>query len=90
MAKKELTMAAEKRVPKAAKKGASRKSSDLLELGTRVKIRHSSGMLGRIVELRGPLGPDGAHIYLVRVWRKPKPRYIELRGDQLLPVAVEK
>ena len=32
------------------------------KLGDRVKIRHYRGNPGRIVELRGPLGPGGAHI----------------------------
>ena len=48
-----------------------------------MKIRHSGGMKGRIVEWRGPLGPGGAQIYRIRVQRKPKPVYIEVREDQL-------
>jgi hypothetical protein len=58
----------------------------LLKLGDRVKIRLSGGLSGRIVELRGPLGPGGAQIYRVLVRRKPEPKYIELREDQLKPV----
>ena len=54
-----------------------------LTLGDRVTIRNSAGMKGRIVELRGPLGPGGAHIYRVQVRRKPTPAYIEVREDQL-------
>jgi hypothetical protein len=54
-----------------------------LVLGDRVKIRHSAGMKGRIVELRGPLGPGGAQIYRVQVRKKPRATYIEVRGDQL-------
>ena len=54
-----------------------------LKLGDRVKIRLSGGLRGRIVELRGPLGPGGVQIYRVRVRRKPEPKYIELREDQL-------
>ena len=38
---------------------------------------------GRIVERRGPLGPGGAQIYSVLVRRKPEPKYIELRENQL-------
>jgi hypothetical protein len=53
------------------------------KLGDLVKIRHSAFKRARIVELRGPLGPGGAQIYRVRVGRKPKPIYIELREDQL-------
>jgi hypothetical protein len=55
----------------------------LLDLGDRVKIRHSGGLRGRIVELRGPLEPGGVQIYRVRVRREPEPSYIELREDQL-------
>ncbi len=54
-----------------------------LTLGDRVTIRNSAGMKGRIVELRGPLGPGGVHIYRVQVRRKPTPAYIEVREDQL-------
>jgi hypothetical protein len=39
--------------------------------------------VGRIVERRGPLGPGGAQIYGVLVRRKPEPKYIELRENQL-------
>ena len=58
----------------------------LLKLGDRVKIRLSGGLSGRIVELRGPLGPGGTQIYRVLVRRKPEPKYIELREDQLMLV----
>ena len=58
-------------------------------LGDRVKIRLSGGLSGRIVELRGPLGPKGAQIYRVRVRRKPEPKYIELREDQLVLIPTE-
>lgn len=54
-----------------------------LKIGDRVKIRHYAGKVGRIVELRGPLGPGGASIYRVLVQRKPSVAYIELQGDQL-------
>jgi len=59
------------------------KPAVLFNLGDRVKIRLSGGMRGRVVELRGPLGPGGVQIYRVLVRRKPKPTYIELREDQL-------
>jgi hypothetical protein len=52
-------------------------------LGDRVKIRHSLGRKGRIVELRGPLGPGGAQVYRVLIQRKPK-KYIEVLEDQLV------
>src|SRR5262245_4701462 len=64
-------------------KARAPKDGPEFQLGDRVKIRHSGGLLGRIVELPGPLGPHGMQIYRVRVRRKPKPAYIELRGDQL-------
>jgi hypothetical protein len=58
-------------------------SPPLLKLGDRVRIRDAAGLRGRVVELRGPLGPGGVQIYRVRVRRGPKPSYIELREDQL-------
>ncbi len=54
-----------------------------LKLGDRVRILRSEGLRGRIVEVRGPLGPGGAEIFRVRVRRKPKPHDIEVRADQL-------
>ncbi len=59
------------------------KPAVLFNFGDRVKIHLSGGIRGRIVELRGPLGPGGVHIYRVLVRRKPEPTYIELREDQL-------
>lgn len=58
-------------------------NSDILSVGTLVNIRHSGYGKSKIVEYRGPLGPHGAHIYRVRVRRKPTPAYIEVREDQL-------
>jgi hypothetical protein len=55
----------------------------LLKIGDRVKIRHIFPWYGRVVELRGPLGPGGAQIYRIMVRRKPTPTYIEVREDQL-------
>ena len=46
-------------------------------------------MRGRIVELRGPLGPGGAQIYRIRLRQKPKPVYIEVREDQLTLIPPE-
>jgi hypothetical protein len=68
-------------------KGAGINSS--LELGDLVKIRHSGWRRGRIVELRGALGPGGSQIYRVIVRRKPTPAYIELREDQLEAIPAE-
>ncbi len=61
---------------------AVRKAAVPFKLGDRVKIRLSS-LRGRIIELRGPLGPGGVEIYRVRVRRKPTPKDIEVREDQL-------
>jgi hypothetical protein len=60
-----------------------------LKLGDLVKIRHSGYEPGRIVELRGPLGPGGVQIYRVRIRGKPRPAYIEVREDQLEPVPAD-
>jgi hypothetical protein len=65
------------------------KTMPLLKLGDRVRILRSSGLCGDIVELRGALGPEGAQIYRVRIRRKPKPAYIELREDQLVLIPAE-
>ena len=56
-----------------------------VKLGDRVMIRYTN-LTGRVVELRGPLGPKGAQVYRVRLSRKPRPAYIEVREDQLEPV----
>jgi hypothetical protein len=61
---------------------AETKPAPRFKYGDRVSIRYSD-MKGPIVELRGPLGPGGAQIYRVRVRRKPRPAYIEVREDQL-------
>jgi len=64
-------------------KSNQNKPAVLFNLGDRVKILHSRGMRGRIVELRGPLGPGGVQVYRVRVRRRAEPTYIELMEDQL-------
>lgn len=60
-----------------------------LNLGDHVRIKHYAGKLGKIVELRGALGPDGASVYRVLVNRKPTPSYIELLDNQLEAVSIE-
>jgi hypothetical protein len=55
----------------------------LPKIGDRVKILHASEVYGRVVELRGPLGPGGAQVYRIMVRKKPKPSYVEVRADQL-------
>ena len=67
----------------------AKKTGVTLKLGDRVKIRHYPDVRGRIVELRGPLGPGGAQVYRVRIWRKPKPTYVELGEDQLLAIPAD-
>ena len=37
----------------------------------------------RIAEDRGALGPRGVRVYRVRIQKKPRPAYIEVREDQL-------
>jgi hypothetical protein len=54
-----------------------------LKAGTVVKILNSGYARAKIAEFRGPLGPGGARIYRVRVQKKPRPMYIEVREDQL-------
>ena len=51
----------------------------------RVKLLHATGlgMVGRVVELRGPLGPKGAQVYRILLQRKPKPAYVEVLEHQL-------
>jgi hypothetical protein len=65
---------------------ATSKAAPLLKLGDRVEVLDYPDLRGKIVELRGPLGPGGAQIYRVRFPRKPKSMYIELREDQLIPI----
>jgi hypothetical protein len=60
-------------------------TAPLFKLWDLVKIRHSE-WIGPIVELRGALGPGGAQIYRVRYRGKPRPAYVEVREDQLIPI----
>lgn len=55
----------------------------VFKLGDRVKIQSGAGHVGRVVELRGPLGPKGMQVYRVLLRKKPKPAYVEVREDQL-------
>jgi hypothetical protein len=57
------------------------------EVGTQVAIRNSGYGPGIIVEFRGPLGPNGARVYRVRVREAPGATYIEVLEDQLTLVA---
>jgi hypothetical protein len=52
------------------------------KLGDLVKIKRSGFDRGRIVELRGALGPKGANVYRLQVGKKPY-RYFEVLEEQL-------
>lgn len=54
-----------------------------LKIGTIVRIRNSDYGRARIVEYRGPLGPNGARVYRIQVRKKPHPAYIEVLEEQL-------
>ena len=64
-------------------------SQALVNIGDFVKILHISDLHGRVVEVRGPLGPGGAPVYHVEVRTKPKPSYVEVRADQLEVVSTK-
>ncbi len=53
-----------------------------LKIGTIVRVQNSGYGRALIVEFRGPLGPNGARVYRIRVRKKP-PVYIEVLEDQL-------
>jgi hypothetical protein len=59
------------------------KDEQRLQVGACVKIPNLGGQIGKIVEFRGGLGPNGEPIYRVLLRRKPRRDYIELRDDQL-------
>jgi hypothetical protein len=68
---------------------AKDKTSQAFKLGDRVEILRSPWR-GRIIELRGALGPGGVDIYRVRISRKKmKPILIEVREDQLKLIPAE-
>jgi hypothetical protein len=55
----------------------------ILKIGDLVKFRSQPTMRGRVVELRGPLGPGGAQVYRLLLRRKPVRAYVEAWEDQL-------
>ncbi|MHC5541054.1 hypothetical protein ACYOEI_22765 [Singulisphaera rosea] len=59
------------------------KATTSFKLGDYVRIKDFAGQVGRITELRGPLGPGGAPVYRVKLPKKPRASYIELLGEQL-------
>ncbi len=56
-------------------------------LGDTVKIRGYDAMVGRVYELRGPLGPKGTQVYRIKFRRKPRPEYVEVFATQMELVA---
>jgi hypothetical protein len=62
---------------------ADDKSSLTFKVGEVVKIRNSGIKHGKIVELRGPLGPGGVQVYRLLLRRKPKRVYVEVCEDQI-------
>lgn len=64
-------------------------STPRFKLGDRVTVQYYPDWRGRIVELRGALGPGGAQVYRVRIPHKPKPWYVELREDQLILIPAQ-
>ena len=69
-----------------------KQAAPAFKLGDYVRVLHTRYPPGRIVELRGPLGPGGAQIYRVRIAETQRPTYIELPGDglELVPAAKKK
>jgi len=63
---------------------ATKKPSQSFKVGDRVGILYWPKLRARIVEERGALGPGGTIIYSIRIADKPKPRYSEVREDQLI------
>lgn len=54
------------------------------KVGDVVKIHHSRGWTGPIIEWHGPLGPGGAQIYRVQVTTLvPGRDVVDVREDQL-------
>jgi hypothetical protein len=68
---------------------SAEKAESHLMVGDRVKIPLSGFKKGRVVEVRGPLGPGGKQVYRVRVRRKPSPVDIELTEDQIVLIPPE-
>jgi hypothetical protein len=65
---------------------AAKESYPIYKYGDMVKLRHSGFKRAKIVEVRGPLGPGGMQVYSVLVRRKPKPAYIVVTEDQIIPL----
>ena len=53
------------------------------KLGDRVNIPGPMLMKGRIIELRGNLGPGGIDVFRVKLANQMRPAYIEVVASQL-------
>ena len=62
---------------------AEQENGPRFKLRDRVKILHSAYGPAEVWELRGPLGPEGAQVYRLRVRKKPRPAYIEVLEEQM-------
>lgn len=71
-----------------AEQESEAKPALVFKLGDRVRIRYSK-LRGRVIELRGPLGPGGSQIYRLRLNLRPGPSEIEVREDQLVLLPVK-
>lgn len=79
-----------KRKPKPARKRTwVAPAPGSLKLRDLVKIRYHPSLRGRVVELRGALGPKGALVYRLLLGRDPDPHYVEVLEDQIVAVAVD-
>ncbi len=56
-----------------------------VKIGDRVRARYSApySRVGLVVALRGPFGPGGAMLYVVRFKQKPRSDYTEALAEQL-------
>lgn len=64
------------------------KPTHVFTIGDMVEVLHLGP--GKIVELRGPLGPNGAEVYRVMYRTWPRPGYLEVWADQIRPLTVSK
>jgi hypothetical protein len=54
-----------------------------VKIGDKVKILSGGKFKGRIVELRGPLGPGGKQVFRILLRTKPSRAYVEVLEDQI-------
>jgi hypothetical protein len=53
------------------------------KLGDHVKIRYGPEVPAQVIEERGPLGPNGALVFRIRVEYDPEPRFVEVLEEEL-------